>query len=158
MALTLTSSVDEVSLAVRTLADAIKNQVSRNDLPRIELGLEELLHNALEHGNLGITHDEKSKALAKDQWQQLLEQRRALAGNANKRISVSLSIENRILKCSIQDEGKGFDWKKVMASHPEMLKLHGRGLFFARHIFDRISFNEQGNQVVVEKDLTLQCK
>jgi two-component system cell cycle response regulator len=46
--------------------------------------------------------------------------------------------------------GPGFDWKKYMVIEPSRAKdNHGRGIAQARAMsFDRLSYNDTGNQVV----------
>ncbi|MFN2441791.1 MAG: response regulator, partial [Thermoanaerobaculia bacterium] len=74
------------------------------------IGLTELLLNAVEHGNLGITYEEKSTLKHRDEWSDEVERRLALPENADKRVTVRYARTGDESRFTITDEGEGFDW------------------------------------------------
>ena len=77
----------------------------------------ELLINAIEHGNLGITYREKTQLLTAGIWAEEVERR--LTQPAYKDRVVTATVEKRDeLVVTIQDQGEGFDWTKYTALDP----------------------------------------
>jgi CheY-like chemotaxis protein len=122
------------------------------DPGRIVTGLSELLVNALEHGNLGITYQEKGPLLEKNGWRAEVARRLALPENREKFVEVAFErLEDRI-RFEIQDQGPGFDWKAYVApSAARLFDNHGRGIFMAKlDSFDHLEYLGSGNHVVAE--------
>lgn len=139
---------------VRTLQDAraITAAISglATDSSSVSLGLLELLINAIEHGNLGITFHEKASLLAADRWESEIDQRLALPENVDKYADVSFEREPQLLRISIRDRGPGFDWRSYLTlNESRALYPNGRGIAVARHVaFRSLEFIEPGNQVI----------
>ena len=72
-------------------------------------GLHELLINAIEHGNLGITYHEKTHLLLSGGWQAEIERRLASEQYRNRIASVTFSATEEALTVNIKDEGDGFN-------------------------------------------------
>jgi hypothetical protein len=95
----------------RTLAEA-KDLASHiasffPDPPAAAYGLLELMVNAVEHGNLGITYQEKSLLLSQGLWQQEVERRLALPENQDKYAQLTFSELDNIFRINIKDQGPG---------------------------------------------------
>ena len=118
---------------------------------RVVSGLMELLVNAVEHGNLDVTYEEKAQLLSENRWREELDRRLALPENHQKTVEVSYQYKNGNHLAQITDAGKGFDWKRYWHINPARATAsHGRGIARARlTAFDRLSYNEQGNSVTV---------
>ncbi|MDD4735789.1 MAG: response regulator [Kiritimatiellae bacterium] len=121
------------------------------------LGLDELLSNAIEHGNLGITQQEKEKALYEPEGLRLIHEQR-LSDDVRARRLVTIEYHgNRKTFCEwiIRDEGDGFNWREVPNPlAPEAVyKPCGRGIFLSRMIFDYVEYRDRGNVVCVRKNL-----
>lgn len=116
---------------------------------RTVVGLGELLVNAVEHGNLGITYEEKSALLASGTWQAEVDRRLALPENQEKRVEVTLERDARELRFTISDHGPGFDWRRYLTVSPErLLDTHGRGIAMANLMsFQRLDYRDPGNRV-----------
>lgn len=116
---------------------------------RVVTGLMDLLINAVEHGNLGITYEEKAKLVDAGTWHDEIERRLALPENAQKLVDVSYQRRPDGWFVQITDQGKGFDWKRFWQIDPARATAsHGRGIARARLIsFDKMAYNESGNQV-----------
>ena len=114
------------------------------------VGLTELLLNAVEHGNLGITYEEKSLMGDKDEWQKEIDRRLALPENHGKRVEIRLERANDAVRFTIRDEGSGFDWNRFLDIDPaRAFDTHGRGIAMARRLsFSSLDYRGSGNEVV----------
>ena len=121
------------------------------DPERVVAGLMELLVNAVEHGNLGITYEEKHALLINNDWRAELDRRAALPENTSKTVDVIYQFKSEGHLVQISDCGPGFDWKRYWHINPTRATAsHGRGIARARLMaFDRLAYNEQGNSVTV---------
>lgn len=122
---------------------------------RAVTGFLELLINAVEHGNLGISYEEKTKYLQDNTWHDEIERRLALPEYKDRKVSIAYQRKPDCWVAQITDDGKGFDWRKYWHVDPaHATSSHGRGIPRARLMgFDRVSYNEKGNQVTVTVDL-----
>jgi CheY-like chemotaxis protein len=113
-------------------------------------GISEMLINAIEHGNLGITYDEKSELNRNATWKEEVERRLKLPENARKRVFVDYAKRDDLITLLIRDEGEGFDWNDYMEISPERVTHnHGRGIAIsARSCFDKIEYHGRGNEVL----------
>lgn len=137
----------------RTLEEAsgIAALLSRG-FPRPErtgVGLEELLVNAVEHGNLGLDYDEKSELLEAGRWKQEVRRRLDLPENRSKRVEVRYERADDEVRVTITDEGEGFDWEEYLTVSPDrVFHPHGRGIAIANNLsFDRLEYRSPGNRV-----------
>lgn len=123
-------------------------------------GLAELLINAVEHGNLGITYDEKTTLIDTGTWRDEINRRAELPENKDKSVEVHFARKLKGSFVSIKDEGKGFDWKNFLQVDPARSSdNHGRGIAQANMVsFDKLTYNEIGNEVVayIGNDQTLE--
>jgi len=120
------------------------------DPPATVIGLTELLVNAVEHGNLGITYEDKSKLFATGGWKEEVQRRLALPENASKRAEVSFERADGQLRFTIRDQGRGFDWQTYLQIDPQRaFDTHGRGIAMANRLsFSHIEYRGCGNEVV----------
>jgi DNA-binding response OmpR family regulator len=114
------------------------------------VGLTELLLNAIEHGNLGITYEEKSRMPSKQEWFDEIERRMKLPENEMKCVELRFERRPSQLVFTIRDEGNGFDWRRFMEIDPtRAFDTHGRGIVMARGLsFSTIEYRGRGNEVV----------
>ncbi len=113
------------------------------------VGLTELMLNAVEHGNLGITYAEKSALNESGTWSEEVSRRLALAENADKTVTVSFVATNTQIEITIIDQGPGFDWKTYMDFDPSrIMDTHGRGIAVANKLsFSDVTYSGSGNTV-----------
>ncbi|WP_135076401.1 response regulator [Terasakiella sp. SH-1] len=114
------------------------------------LGLNELLVNAIEHGNLGITYDDKGDLLENGEWVEECE-RRLQQDKYKDRVAVcTFRRLDDCLEVEIIDEGDGFNWQKYTDFSPErMAHTHGRGIMLSMHMaFNEVEYKGKGNHVV----------
>ena len=113
----------------------------------VGLGLKELMVNAIEHGNLGIGYDFKTKLLRRGVWLQEVEARILNPKHAEKRAYLRVKISPSTLKFIIQDQGEGFDVRQFMRQNHDN-DLHGRGLLLAKNMaFDKLRFKNKGSRI-----------
>ncbi len=127
------------------------------DQVALRLGLVELVLNAVEHGNLGITYEDKTRALERpDGLEALYAERRASPVLADRRVSVDFEITSDDGTWIITDEGAGFDWRQTPdpCEGAGLLATHGRGIFLARFQFDVLEYQGSGNVVRAVKRAT----
>lgn len=126
---------------------------------RLHLAIAELIINGVEHGNCGITYEEKTAAL--DQGKSVVEMVQERCRNpeiAMKRVHLDWEIQRNQSLFTIRDEGKGFD----VALHLEKtrtqdkLSSHGRGIRMALLLDKNLYYNDKGNEVTLAVPHTLQ--
>ncbi len=128
----------------KTLAEIIANIFP--DPERVILGLNELMLNAIEHGNLGISYFEKSLLLEQGIWLEELTKRLNMSTNASRLVEMEVIHESDRITVTIKDQGQGFDWHQFMDFAPERLsERHGRGIAMARMLsFDTLEYLDGG--------------
>lgn len=119
----------------------------------LHLGLTELFINAVEHGNLGIGYQEKSRLLLEHRWQEEIDKRGQLPENRHKFVKVKVKHSQDNVTFHITDDGTGFDWDSYLEISPDrVFDLHGRGIAMSRKIsFDFVEYKGKGNEVIVTK-------
>ncbi|MEO5368231.1 MAG: response regulator [Magnetococcus sp. WYHC-3] len=141
--------------AIRTLSEArsLSTLLSMAfpDPARVVMGLVELLINAVEHGNLGIDYQEKTRLIDANAWLEEVERRTNLAVHAGKHVKVAFERSLHAIQVRIEDQGPGFDWQKYLKLSPDRaLDSHGRGIAMAGMFsFDTLEYLGNGNTVVV---------
>lgn len=120
------------------------------DGTRVVLGLSELMLNAVEHGNLGITYAEKSALISADRLHEEIAARLSSPSHVNKWAIVEVERASGEIRFLIRDQGKGFNWRQYLEIQPERaFDTHGRGIAMARMTsFDQIEYRGLGNEVL----------
>jgi len=121
------------------------------DPARTVNGYSELLINAIEHGNLGITYAEKSQLMSAGNWQDEIETRLQCPPYSERMVYVSMQRTTSACIVTIADQGDGFDWQNYIDFSPErVFDLHGRGIAMSKAMsFDGIEYIGNGNTVVI---------
>lgn len=147
--------LSEVEFRFRTLDDASQlAQVLSDFCPSpqsVLFGLTELMVNAVEHGNLGITYREKTLLLIENDWRAEVERRLELPQFRQRVARVRFERLDDRLRFTIRDEGNGFDWQRYLDFDPNRIfDPNGRGIAMAhRTSFCTIEYQGSGNTVVV---------
>lgn len=125
------------------------------DPQRVVLGLSELLLNAVEHGNLGITYAEKSHLLQANQLEEEVRHRLADSRYKDRLATLEIGRTPDSLVFKICDEGNGFAWQPFLEISPERaFHTHGRGIAMANMLsFDTLEYQGTGNTVVAKIQL-----
>jgi response regulator RpfG family c-di-GMP phosphodiesterase len=156
----LTMNSDPVHIP-RVISWLIKTTASTlPETQRLHLrgSLQELLINAVEHGNLEIFYQEKQKALAEDGYEKLLGQRLAQSRLKGRQVTIHVLYDkgSKSLAYRITDEGKGFKWRTILNRSQDVCNsedANGRGIFLARSFFPSLAYNDRGNEVTITVSL-----
>ncbi len=117
---------------------------------KVAFGLNELMVNGVEHGNLHIGYNEKTILQENNRWEEEIVRRQALPENAHKFVEVVFERYPDQIQVTVTDQGQGFDWRDYQEIKAErMLESHGRGIAMAKSLsFDHLEYFGTGNQVV----------
>lgn len=146
-----------------TLADQASDRITRS-LSRfvdrdtvidIRLSIREALINAIEHGNLEIDYEMKSKAIASGDYLAFIQRRQKEERYKNRVVVVEYSLNPRRVIYRITDQGAGFDHRRMIEQMKENIHKniseHGRGIAIMAHMFDELEYNDRGNQILMRK-------
>jgi len=114
-------------------------------------GLNELMINAVEHGNLNITYLQKLELIMGDCWQQEVERRLALPENMDKYAKLTFEMENENITITIKDQGNGFKWQPYLDFDPLRMASdpHGKGIAITKVTsFPTLEYRAGGSEVV----------
>lgn len=113
-------------------------------------GLSELMINAVEHGNLGITYDEKTRLVLGGEWEEEVRRRLRLPENAERFARLAFESDGHMITIVISDRGAGFDWRNYIDFDPaRMTHPHGRGIAMAHTMsFSEIEYRDGGSKVI----------
>jgi CheY-like chemotaxis protein/anti-sigma regulatory factor (Ser/Thr protein kinase) len=118
---------------------------------RVCIALEEAMRNAMFHGNLELTSEQREGDC--DVYRRLIEERTSAEPYASRRLHVTIRVTPDSGTFIVRDQGKGFDPNKLPdPTDPENIeKVSGRGLLLMRTFMDEVTFNATGNQVTMIK-------
>lgn len=113
-------------------------------------GLSDLMVNAVEHGNLGVSYKEKSLLKWEGEWETEINRRLALPQFRDRRALVRCAIESDRIVFTVIDQGDGFDWKRFLSFDPDRaFDPNGRGIAMAKMLsFSALEYQGKGNIVV----------
>ncbi len=151
---TLTAA-DEIC---RHICSKLGRYISQEEVTLAMMGLREMVINAIEHGNLEVSYEEKTRAQKEQRYFEFLAERKEHPRYKNRRVRIEYSITPERAVYRITDEGKGFNHTRYLKGalpepflQEEQPLEHGRGIMMSTLAFDRIVYNEKGNQVTLEK-------
>lgn len=124
---TIKIQIPSLSENIRIIESFIDNAKDKYQLDddiygNIMIAVTESVNNAIKHGNNNDTR---------------------------KNVSLSLSLNDNIIKFTIEDEGQGFNHTDLPdPTAPENIdKPGGRGIFLMKHLSDEVNFKENGRIV-----------
>lgn len=148
--------INAENISQRITRNLIK-YVDRNTALSIRISVREMIINAIEHGNLQISFKEKTEAQKQGSYMQLLNERQNDERYRDRKVEVDYALSQIEFSVRIKDQGEGFDHRVVMARGVEGINremmTHGRGINMAMAAFDRIVYNEAGNEVFLVKHI-----
>ncbi len=153
----------EASFNFQTLDEAVNlARYIANCFPKpgtVVFGLHELMINAVEHGNLGISYADKTALLRDGRWNEEIERRLSLPENRNKFGCLGLKVVEEAIVIHIKDDGKGFDWHEYLEFSPDRATdSHGRGIAASRAMsFHSVEYLGAGNEVRCTVRLDQDC-
>lgn len=71
------------------------------------------------------------------------------SSDKNKNVSLTLSLNENLVKFTVEDEGSGFDYENLAdPTAPENIeKIGGRGIFLMKSLCDELSFLNEGKKI-----------
>ncbi|MEK0441867.1 MAG: hypothetical protein RL403_845 [Bacteroidota bacterium] len=71
--------------------------------------------------------------------------------DSGKLVHLELQMDAGLLRCSIEDEGNGFDYNQLPdPTDPENIeKVGGRGIFLMKHLSDEVKFEDGGKKTIL---------
>lgn len=119
------------------------------DLAACELGITELMLNAIEHGNLEISFANKGQLVEDGTIMDEMEARfqRSPYKERRARIDVSEGIDD--VTVTVVDEGPGFDWQAYLQKDlRDVTGFHGRGILLSKATFLSLHYEGNGNTAI----------
>ena len=152
----LDNDYNNIDRAVCAMTVELAFFFSFSDLEKVRVGISEMITNAIEHGNLGITDVEKMETTENGTYYDLLTERINNPKYSCRKTKVTLTCADGVLTIKIEDGGDGFDTSKIPdpTDIERLLKLHGRGIFITRMYFNEIKYNDKGNEVTLIKNFS----
>lgn len=150
-------------------ADDISHRITRNlrryleprQVTIMRIAVREMIINAIEHGNLELSFDEKTAAMESQRYFEIIAERQRDPRFRDRRVYIEYIISPEKCTYTISDDGPGFDYRRILSMPAEeqstVLLEHGRGIMMAIQAFDKIEFNEKGNQVTLTKLIGLRA-
>ena len=147
---------------IRTLVDQLQHKMAgigfANFVERIRISeaIEEALLNAMCYGNLEISQRELAEARAElndDLFNKLIEDRCQDKNIRDRKITVKAHLTTRAVRFVIRDEGRGFD-HSIASDESGLNYIHTkrqRGRTLIHSLMDEVTFNEEGNEIVLSK-------
>ena len=116
----------------------------------VALGLFELMTNAIEHGSLNISYQEKTNLIQANYLKAEINRRQKLPQYCKKIVTVEFERKPNFLQFTIRDTGEGFDYTPYLDFSVErVMDSHGRGVMIANKLsFDELFYEDNGCTVV----------
>lgn len=118
---------------------------------RVCIALEEALRNALFHGNLELTSEQRDGD--SQEYQRLIDERLTTPPYRDRQLHVRLVVSATQGTFVVRDEGPGFDPESLPdPTDPANLdRVSGRGLLLMKTFMDDVTYNATGNEVTMTK-------
>ncbi|MBV6493589.1 MAG: hypothetical protein LDLANPLL_01612 [Turneriella sp.] len=153
---TLDNDILHADIVSERIGDRIAPYYTSQQLNLLRTCIREILINAIEHGNLAVSFEEKTRIIEERDFMEFLRERQKDVKYTARRVHIEYTITHNQFTIQITDEGEGFDHKgfiKRAAEDDSLLLLeHGRGITMTQNAFDEVHFNEKGNQVTLVKN------
>ena len=141
----------EGTFHIRTIAEAEYLAVRIANLcpkPERAMQVAEILTNAVEHGNLGITYEEKTELIERGSFEEEISRRESQLTDMDKYVEVRVTKFPDKLTVYVEDQGGGFDFERYLTMDElRVFDNHGRGIAIANS-FLKLDFFGVGNKVL----------
>lgn len=117
----------------------------------MEIAINELLINSIEHGMLEINYSLKSQLLKNNQWDQYIEEKlKELPNNKCVKMFFKKTVTPNTILIEVLDGGKGFnlDFLQGKKRNSPFLERHGRGGMLIELGLPNLKYNELANGAV----------
>jgi DNA-binding response OmpR family regulator len=145
---------DSIYSIIHRLTETVSHLTE--EVHSIRIGLMEMICNAIEHGNLNITCEEKQKALEKGTLNELYRARSRISPCRERRVRVDYDLSEGRVAYRVTDEGRGFDWRRLPdpGDPASLLSASGRGIIVTKLYMDEMVYSEKGNEVMIAKNFS----
>ncbi len=117
--------------------------------PQYVLGISEIIINAIEHGNLGISYMDKSDFVERGVWAAEVARRLELPEHKGKYVLVTMKRTPAEMTIQIEDQGPGFDYVPYLRmDEVRVFDNHGRGIAITTQYL-KLKFLGNGNKVLI---------
>lgn len=147
------NSLYQAEFRLRTLSEAqTVASLIANECPNPRLavvGIIEILINAIEHGNLNISYEEKTTLHQDNRWLEEIEHRLQMPEYADKVVTVLFKKTDAHINIRVTDQGNGFNWRLYQTLDANrVFDNHGRGILMAQNLaFETLIYHGSGNDV-----------
>lgn len=123
--ISIPSLIENIQI-IESFIDNAKDSFEINDdlYGNIMISVTECISNAIVHGN---------------------------QSDSGRLVHLELQMDAGLLRCSIEDEGNGFDFNQLPdPTDPENIeKVGGRGIFLMKHLSDEVKFEDGGKKTIL---------
>jgi len=135
-------TLDEAEFLAVAIANASAN-------PERSMVISEILTNAVEHGNLGISYEEKTSLVENNTFRQEIDRRLAMPEFVRKYVDLRITRNEQGITVSVEDQGNGFEFQKYLQmDESRVFDNHGRGIALTREYL-KLRYIGNGNKVIV---------
>lgn len=118
--------------------------------PQEAVYISELFANAVEHGNAGLSYEEKTEMISKNTLSEEVARRLGYPQNQHKYVQVTVKRMPQVLSIIVEDMGRGFNFEKFLQfDDTRIFDNHGRGIAILNSIYP-LHFTGIGNKVRVD--------
>ncbi len=157
--ITIKSYMSELDIAIKESNDFfVSHGINSENEAYLINAFSEVLINAYEHGNLRISHNEKSSHLELGTFDELICHRESLYGEQKININLYVKYEEvlqeqsqKIFKIEVEDKGNGFNTDIMKNRMIKNETFSGRGLLMISKMVDAFYYNSKGNKVLLKK-------
>jgi len=132
--------------------------LKQSEIIAVRMAVQEIMINAIEHGNLGITSEEKSDIMINSNYSDFIILKQKDAKNKEKKVLIEYVFDKEKIEFYIEDEGDGFDYNVYLNDNGTIAReqegVNGRGISMAIQVFDSIEYIGVGNAVRMIKNFS----
>ncbi len=155
--LTIENYIIAIDDVATRLTQTLNKYIDQGTVLMVKMGLQEIIINAIEHGNLNITFDEKTRAMSEGRYLDFIRERQQDPRYRDRRVCIDYVLTEESVQYMVTDQGCGFDFESTMNKVDKTVEkdmlTHGRGINMTRVLFDQVKYNKKGNQVLLVKNL-----
>ncbi|MCB0310907.1 MAG: ATP-binding protein [Bdellovibrionales bacterium] len=131
--------------------------LSENLKRKLDLAFAEALANAVEHGNLELESKwrEEIDSDGLDRFSKIKAERIADDAYGLRKVRILAEYKNRLLRITIEDQGKGFNYEGKLKSsgHEREVLCYGRGVSLITSLMDEVEYSRGGSKLEMIKRL-----
>jgi len=118
--------------------------------PQEAILISELFANAVEHGNLRLSYEEKTQFISENRLNEEVERRLALPENRKKFVHVEFRRLPDRIQVTVEDMGSGFEFERFLTlDDNRVFDNHGRGIAILNTMYP-LRYMGVGNRVTVD--------